>query len=71
MNIIEDPYLKFYILSFLKKCNVCNKYQLTKDSDFCSVCKSFHCKECSKYLRKYYGFFENTFCNECSLILNY
>lgn len=71
MEIIEDPYLKMYILSFLKKCTSCKTYQIIKGCDYCSVCNSFHCKDCSKFMRKFYGFFENAFCIECSLVFHY
>ncbi len=71
MEIIEDQYLRFHILSFLKKCNNCKTYQVIKGSDYCSVCKCFHCRDCTKYMRKFYGFFENAFCMECSLVFHY
>ena len=54
-----------YILSYLQKCSVCDKYHIYNHNNKCSICKDSFCESCTIKLKNFYGFFENKICNDC------
>lgn len=53
---------------YLSKCNKCKKYDHSKRTNTCSVCKTYFCSDCAKYkLNNGHNDFEtiDLYCKNC------